>query len=397
MKRISRWILPVVLIAAAVGITRYSISKRDRPSRTPPPTRVSQVVVAHVEPATATPIVSTRGVVEARWQTELKAQVAGEVVELADALQPGELVEAGTVLVRLDPTDYESKLAEAESRLAQAEFSMAEEELRGEQARQDWERSGVKSDIPDFTARVPHLARATSQQEAARLLVKQAHKDLERTTIRAPYRALVRSRRVSLGSYAQPGSVIAELASIDEAEVRLPVPPREASLMEPLDLSAPGWDPTVTLWHDGQGPWTGRVVRVEGWLEEATRNVMVVAEITEPYTAAAGALRLGTFVEAQLLGRPRDGLYQVPETALQNRNILWTVNDADTLQSLRAEWVYSLGDKVWVHVEGTPDRLRYVVRPHSGFVDGTVVQVKPTDSPSRVDALVEEESSAPNE
>lgn len=397
MKRAIRWILPVVLIAAAVGVTRYSITKRERPARTPPPARVPRVIVDTAEPRTATPIVLTRGVVEARWQTDLKAQVPGEVIELADDLQPGELVEAGAVLVRLDPIDYESRLAEAVSRLAQAEFDMAEEELRGEQARSDWERSGVKTDIPDFTARVPHLARAKSQKKAALFAVKQAHKDVERTTIRSPYRALVRARHVSLGSYAEPGSVIAELASIDEAEIRLPVPPREAAIMEPLDLSVPDWDWTVVLSHDEQGPWTGQLVRIEGWLEEATRNVMLVAEIKEPYAARAGPLRLGTFVEAQVQGRPRDWLYQVPETALQDRRRLWVVDEDDRLQSLPAKWIYSRGEDVWVHISGQPDQIRYVVRPHSGFVAGTSVQVRAADAPGAGVAWVEEDTSSTND
>ena len=246
MNFVKRWLLPLALILVAIGLTFLFIRLREPPQRTPPPVRKPQVVVDHAVPTTATPAIWTRGVVEARWQTQLKSQVAGEVVHIADKLQPGEIVEAGAVLVQLDATDHEARLAEAESRLAQARFALAEEELRGKQARSDWERSGVKADIPDFTARIPHLAQASSQVEAALMAVQQAKKDVDRTSIRAPYRALVRSREVSLGSYAPPGSVLAELASIDEAEIRLPVPPQEAALMEPLDMTTPGWDPTVS-------------------------------------------------------------------------------------------------------------------------------------------------------
>ena len=117
-------------------------------------------------------------------------------------------------------------------------------------------------------------------------------------------------------------------------------------------------------------------MRVEGWLEESTRNVMLVAEVDQPYVATVGPLRLGTFVEAQLSGRPRDDLYRIPETALQNRNTLWVVDDADLLQALTVAWVFSQGDDVWVHIHDRPKSIRYVVRPHSGLASGVAVAIR---------------------
>ena len=76
------------------------------------------------------------------------AEVSGRIVELHQRLRDGEIIPQGTLLLRIDPVDYELNLAQAEAALA---------ELSGTGQRQGQRRDRA-AQLEDRTAGVrPHL------------------------------------------------------------------------------------------------------------------------------------------------------------------------------------------------------------------------------------------------
>jgi membrane fusion protein (multidrug efflux system) len=191
-------------------------------------------------------------------QVALSSQVAGTVVEIA--AENTALVEAGQVLVRLDPVDAEQALARAEAQLAQAvrqvrqqqsqagqfdsgittrqlELARAEADLKrrepllGDQAIAPEELRHAKEAVDLARAA---LAQAQRQASAAHALIddtdfetnpsvqqaRVAYRDAwiaaRRNAIVAPIRGFVAQRSVQLGQRIAPGQMLMSLIALDD-------------------------------------------------------------------------------------------------------------------------------------------------------------------------------------
>ena len=157
-----------------------------------------------------------------KYETELVAQVNGQIVELSSAFVRGGFVEKGQLLARIDPSDYEAALIDAEANLASSQASLETERAQGKVAESEWRK--ITDALPtELSLRKPQLAQELAHVKAAEARVLRAKRDLERTEIRAPYDAMIEMRSIGLGSYVGTGSSVGKLLGTAVAEVRLPV------------------------------------------------------------------------------------------------------------------------------------------------------------------------------
>ena len=188
--------------------------------------------------------------------------------------------------------------------------------------------------------RKPQLAQAQAQLEASMAMLEKARTDLDRTSIRAPYRGILRTTNADLGQYVSPGQELAVIFAVDYAEVRLPL--TEADLAF-IDIPSP--DSRIAIDHDrpvvemtanlgGQSlVRSGHLVRSEGFFDEKTRVIYGVVQLEDPYQFdLPGDQRLspfpvGTFVSAQINGRLIPGLSVVPAYLLRPGNKIWIVEN----------------------------------------------------------------------
>jgi membrane fusion protein (multidrug efflux system) len=148
--------------------------------------------------------------------SQISAKVEG-YVRAVPALE-NQSVHAGDVLVEIDPTDYEARVAQLRAALAQAEGQRA-----SQQAARAWAASEVDRYRP--LARSGILSSARMQQieienrqagagleaadaavAAAQAALDAAQLDLERTTIHAPIDGVVGDRQAQVGQLVRSGS-----------------------------------------------------------------------------------------------------------------------------------------------------------------------------------------------
>ena len=132
-------LLPLFIVAAAgVGAATMIVNRPPVATLTPvvepPGVRVHEVSLQDVPLA-----VTSQGTVRPRTESQLVPQIAGRVTWVAPSFAEGGFFEAGDVLVRLDPFDYEQMLVSARSQLAQARLRLAQEEAEAEVAQREWE------------------------------------------------------------------------------------------------------------------------------------------------------------------------------------------------------------------------------------------------------------------
>jgi RND family efflux transporter MFP subunit len=173
------------------------------------------VTVQRLDELTRTPQKSVPATVIARN----KPALASEITARIDAIpvRVGDMVDAGTVVARLDCRLYESRLAAAEAGAArlEAQHAFSASQLRravGLQA-----KKGISEETVE--QRQADLAGLDAQLAAQRESVNQATLDVERCEIRTPISAVVTARLANTGSLASPGTPLVRLVQLDDLEV----------------------------------------------------------------------------------------------------------------------------------------------------------------------------------
>lgn len=324
-------LLAGILSAAALIAARSDV--QTTPTKTPPP--LIRAVDVRTESLELT--VTAQGTVEPRTQSDLIAQVSGQVVEVSPKFANGGFFEKGDVLIRIDPRDYELTLATANVEVTQAQVRYSQEQEESEVARAEWSKIG-EGEPGDLVLRKPQLAQAQASLDAARARYRMAELSLERTEVRAPFDGRVRSKRVDVGQVISPNNPLGRIYAVDYAEIRLPIPDPE---LKYLNVSLYRTDkveivdgPRVDLHANFAGSrytWTGRVVRVEGEIDPQTRMIHLVARVDDPYAATEDAVRpplaVGLYVEADIGGKIVDNAIVLPRAALRGINRVLVVSD----------------------------------------------------------------------
>ncbi|MDT8342760.1 MAG: HlyD family efflux transporter periplasmic adaptor subunit, partial [Longimicrobiales bacterium] len=159
---------------------------------------------------------------------ELHPRVSGEVVWVSGQLAPGGRLRQGETLLRLDTTDYELALQRLRTHLARAEADLAVEQGNQAIARREFELLGevVGEADQSLLLRKPQLDAARATVDGVQAEIARAEVELERTTLRVPFNALVRSRAVDVGARVTQSTVLATLVGTDTYWVEAAVPVR---------------------------------------------------------------------------------------------------------------------------------------------------------------------------
>ena len=308
-----------------------------------------------------------------RYKLDLTAEVSGQVEELAERFETGAEFEQGEALVILNQTDYRQAVASAQASVAEANLALLEEQRQGQQAKNEWKRSGLKGQ-PDSTLvlREPQLKAAQAKLENAKQELEKAKQDLGKTTIKAPFDALIVSRDVQPGSYIQAGSTVAMLYSTDRVEVTIPLSSSQWQNLPSLSVMKQEKWPVVLTSMEGSMRWQGYVERVEQHIDSATRQRSLVVVVDEPLQQPS-PLFAGTFVEAHIQGQDLTDLWQLPASAISQSGEIWLVDGANSLFSIKADKKFEDDDSVYVVPPSNLQHAQVVIRPLNSYIPGMYV------------------------
>ncbi|WP_426359781.1 efflux RND transporter periplasmic adaptor subunit [Pseudocolwellia sp. HL-MZ19] len=305
MTRKKQIILPFVILIIGILLTFAFISMRK-----PPEAKVEVVntPIVSVETITVSPMtlnIESYGIVKPKYETEMVAQVSGQIVELSPLFVPGGFVTKGQLLARIDPSDYEANLIDAEANMASAEASLEQETAQGKVAESEWETI-TNASPSELSLRKPQLAQELAKVKAAQASVLRAKRNLERTEIRAPYDAMIESRNIGLGSFVSVTFNVGKLLGTAVAEIRLPVADQQLKF-----LDGSGVDTIAMLEGTYSGEtkeWSAKIIRSEGVIDSTSRMNYLVAEVKDPYVLTSQKanvlpLRFGSYVNAQIIGQ----------------------------------------------------------------------------------------------
>ena len=405
MRRIVRLVaLPLGILILGFVVFRVLLSMSE------PPARVDRSYSGPLVEALELPAVSVRVTVEAHGtvrpsaQIDLVPQVSGVAVWKSEALEAGGFFANGDLLLQIDPEEYELAVERSEAEVAQSQYRLAIAKEESEVARSEWERLSTNDGAAlepanPLVFRLPQLHAAEADLKAAMARLAEARLRLRRTRLKAPFNGRVRSSRIDAGQFVNTGQALAQLYSIEKAEIVLPVPDEDLAWFEvPTntpsdggsrllgDASAEvtpvravrdiGSNVIIAGWYAGQEHrWYGRLVRAEGELDPRSRMVHLVAEIERPYDKSYSApLVVGMFVDVQILGREVDDVRRVPRRAVRPGNLVWVVDGDQILRVRPVQVAHASKEEMLVRIDMEPGE-KIVVSQLAGVTDGMKVRV----------------------
>lgn len=401
MRFLRQSLFGVALAALSLALSVYAVHlvvdairfNMNREATTPEAReRVFAVDVERAESGTRTPILEAFGQVQSRRLLELRAAIGGRVVGLAEEFADGGTVQAGDVLVRIDPADAQAMLdragsdvldAEAEQRDAERSLVLAQDELKASEEQADLRERAYRRQVDlesrgvatAATVETAELAAASARQalltsriavaraEArvdqaatglarARIAEEEAQRDLAETTLRAPYSAtlsdvtLVEGRLVSanekLAMLVDPHALevafrisTAQYARLLDEDGRLIAAPVRAILdADGADLVAQG-----QISRDSAGPGEGQSGRV------------LFARLNK-----APGFKPGDFVSVEVEEPPVENVVLLPASVLDSIGTVLALGPENRLEAVPVILVRRQGNSVLLKDDGIAGR-----------------------------------------
>lgn len=281
------------------------------------------------------------GTLEGEQEVTVSSEVAARVVAIHADL--GDRVEAGQVLIELDPTEFHLAVERQQAVLGEvlARLGMAREDapvpepaqVSGvrraaaelAEARSNYERGktllaeGVVSQQlydnaearyriaeANYTAAVQEVRNLVARLENLRAELGIAREKLSDTHISAPFAGTVRERLVEVGQYVKEQTPVISLATTNPLKLRAEVPERWFPYVKP----GAAVEVTVEAYPGESFP--GRVERVARAVNPQSRTVALEAQVANPQER----LRPGLFARARLVTSRTEAIVRVPASAV---------------------------------------------------------------------------------
>jgi len=214
----------------------------------------------------------------------VKARVAGELQDLQ--VREGDLVQAGQVIARIDPTEYQARLRQAQQ---QAQSAKAQVDIA--QRSYDNNRSLVDQGFISKTALETSaftLAASQASFQAAQSGVDVLQKALDDAVMRAPIGGLIAQRLAQNGERVAIDARVVEIVDLSRLELEASVSPEDAMRVrigQSAQLAIDGAEQTISA----------RVARVNPSASATNRAVVVYLSVTPN-----PQLRQGLFAQGNL-------------------------------------------------------------------------------------------------
>lgn len=185
--------------------------------------------------------VTATGHIEPKTSIDISADVSGRIVQLT--VEEGDDVEAGQLILVIDPARFEAAVDRAEAALSDAQAREAQARGSYEQAKRDWDRIRQLKEAAEGMLTETEFEQTRTQAEVqqalyessrhgvnmARASVREARDNLAKTVIEAPMSGRVtrlnveRGETAVVGTMNNPGSLLLTIADLSVMEAVIEV------------------------------------------------------------------------------------------------------------------------------------------------------------------------------
>lgn len=355
-KPIVRIVLSIVIIAAGIAGARYLIHTKPKVSRRPPEKMAPLVKTAALQPETYTFSIPAMGTVMPAREIALEVPVSGEVIYLHPEFTEGGMLAEGTKILEIDPEDYEVLLQQKRKALAEAEYTYKLEQGHQDVARREWSLlyggQAINEGESDLALRKPHLEKVQVEIATARAELEQAKINLNKTSLEAPFNALVLKKYIDLGSQVSQQEKLADLVGIDAYWVQVSLPIDSLRWIQIPNGEQKSGSEVKVIYRENYFK-KGKVIRLLPDLSKEGRMARLLIEVKDPLELQAKKqkqpmLLLGEYVRVSITGEELHNVFRIPRSALHNDREIWIVNEANKLEIRPVKTIWRDEDTVVV-------------------------------------------------
>ncbi len=375
MNRYIKKYSPIIILSVSIIVFILMIKLRPE-AKFQEPKIIPQLVETMVAyPSEVSAKISSQGTIRPEHEIFVTSELSGKVTWVSENFLDGAGFKIGDTLMKIEKRDYELALISTESSLFQARLALEKEEAEANLASIEWKRVG-KGDASSLTLRQPQLAQARAVLAAAEAAYEQSKRNLERTSIIAPFNGRVRKKMVDPGTNLIPGARMAHIYATASFEVRLPIADKDIPFLGiPLDGTSidSANRPNVRLSTSYGGDEleiNGSIVRSESEIDPKTRMISVIATI--PVSNSKMGFKVGMFVNAEINGLSFPGVTVVPRSAVKD-DMIWVVID-EKLRRKSIEVIRYEKDFAFIS-DGLSKNDRVLITRLSSYVDGMPVRL----------------------
>lgn len=356
-----RLILTFLILGAAVAVASYFIAfPKKTEKKNQDEHKVVLVTAETFETGDHPVIVEVMGQVTAAREINLKAQVSGEIINIAENFIPGGFIEKGQEIVKIDPRDYmldlemrqaAAKQSQADLMLEEGQQKIAQNELKILQ-----DTTGKKLKSTDLALRKPQLESARAAMESAQSAVKTAKINLERTSVSVPFNALITERMTNLGNVISTQDTLATLVGTDEYWIMADIPVHNLHWIEvpAANDDAPGSNASIQM-DRARGQRQGHVLKTNGKLDERSRMAGILISVPDPLllndnAPDAAPLVIGDFVKVSITGKTLKDILKLPKQYIRENSTIWVLRN-NTLLTPKADIMYEDRNYAYVYAE----------------------------------------------
>ncbi|MEZ0471102.1 efflux RND transporter periplasmic adaptor subunit [Luteimonas salinilitoris] len=357
-------LFPALLLLAACGAPEEASEDTEA-------VRVA-VAVAVAEEATFGERFSLTGTLTAERDAQLSPRVDGLVARVH--VDAGDRVEAGQVLVELDPAVGRQALSRVRAQVAEAEAAAREAERLFAEARRLGEDQYIAASQVD--ARESELRLAQAALESARASAREQAELVERHVLPAPFDGVVAEKLTEAGEWVQRGTPVLSLVATDRVRLDLRAPQERFGQLDD--------DAEVRVFADALGgaPLPARIGARVPVTDPGARTFLLRLLIDDPEerllpgTSARAEIDLPA--EAPALAVSRDALLRQPDgghSLFVIEDVVVEDGEAGAVARQRSVRVLrERDDRVAVSGDLQPGQ-RVVVRGNEALTDGQPVDV----------------------
>lgn len=361
-----RTIIALIIVGGA-ATAGYFIANRDKEIPKEVEKAVKTVFVEEVENTTIPIVIPANGNLIAKNRLELYAEVQGVFRSSAHDFKVGQNYSRGETLLNLDASEYYASVQAAKSELYNLITSiMPDLRLDYPEYFQKWQNY---LNSFEMSRSVPKLPETASDQEnyfitgrgifAAYYNVKNLEERLGKYRITAPFSGILTEAAVNKGTLVRSGQKLGEFIDTSVYELEVAIGKKFSDLLEIGE--------EVNL-NDANGfAYTGKVVRINGRVDQGTQTIKVYIEVQ-----GSENLKEGMFLEALLNAKEETEAISLPRQLVVDNSKLFIVRDS-ILDLVEIEPVH-FSDKEAV-IKGLEDGTQYLAKPVPGAYAGMRVKI----------------------